>query len=205
MADAVRVAAGREAMPATWVGSRWSVTCEMPPWAPGEVTSGRAGPYPQRGGEGESDRPLPEGEGARRLFVPADAARRHLAALGAQGIGLNTVAELSGVSHGSLSKIVYGEPRRGRPPSRRIRHETAERILAVAVEQASGGQRINAGPTWALVEELLDAGYSRAELARRLGSRAASPSLQIGRRLVRASTARAVEALHARLIGDRQS
>ncbi len=54
----------------------------------------------------------------------------------------------------------------------------------------------------ARIEELVAAGYTRAHLARELGSQAASPTLQIGRRLVRASTARAVEELHRRLIGS---
>ena len=76
-----------------------------------------------------------------------------------------------------------------------------ERILAVTAVQARGGQRVDAGPTWALIEELVAAGYTRAQLARELGSRAASPTLQLGRDLVRASTARAVEDLHHRLIG----
>ena len=134
-------------------------------------------------------------------YVSAEPARRHLGALGGAGVGLKTVASLSGVSHGSLSKIVYGEPGRGRPPSRRIRPETSERILAVTEAQARGGQRIDAGPTWQLIEELVAAGYTRGYLARELGSRAASPTLQIGRDLVRASTARAVEELHRRLIG----
>ena len=134
-------------------------------------------------------------------YVSAEPARRHLAALAEAGVGLKTVARLSGVSHGSLSKIVYGEPGRARAPSRRIRPETSERILAVTVTAARGGQRVDAGPTWRLIEKLVAAGYTRAHLARELGSQAASPTLQIGRRLVRASTARAVEDLHRRLIG----
>lgn len=194
-ADAVRVTPERVRGQASWGANRWAVMCDAPGPGLGELGSGPAG-------QGRAERESAGGaEGEPAGFVPAEAARRHLTALGAEGIGLNTVAGLSGVSHGSLSKILYGEPRRGRPPSRRIRRQTAERILAVSVEQASGGQRVDAGPTWALVEELVAAGYTRAELARLLGSTASSPSLQIGRRLVRASTARAVEALHARLLG----
>ncbi|MFP5375336.1 MAG: hypothetical protein ACLGIO_00945 [Acidimicrobiia bacterium] len=141
--------------------------------------------------------------GGRPRYVPADAARRHLAALAEAGVGLKSVAALSGVSHGGLSKIVYGEPSKGRPPSRRIRPDTLERVLAVTLSSVGGGQRVPAGPTWALIEELVAAGHSRASLARELGSQAASPTLQIGRHRVRASTARAVERLHRRLLGDR--
>ena len=133
-------------------------------------------------------------------YVSAEPARRHLAALAEAGVGLKTVARLSGVSHGSLSQIVYGAPRLGRPPSRRIRRQTLERILAVHPAQAGGGQRVSAGATWTLIGDLVAAGYTRAYLARALGSQAASPTLQIGRQQVRASTARAVEDLHQRLI-----
>jgi hypothetical protein len=116
-------------------------------------------------------------------------------------VGLKTVAHLAGVSSGGLAKIVYGDPRRGRPPSYRVRAETARRVLAVRAADAAGGQRVASGPTWALVEELLAAGYTRAELAQALGSTARRPKLQLGRDTVRASTARAVEELHRRLLG----
>ena len=136
-------------------------------------------------------------------YVSAEPARRHLAALSAAGVGLKTVARLSGVSHGALSKIVYGEPGRGRPPSRRVRPRTLEAILAVRVTDADGRQRVSAARTWQLIEELVAAGYSRGELARALGSTASAPKLQIGRHTVLASTARAVELLHRALIGRR--
>ena len=133
-------------------------------------------------------------------YVSAEPARRHLAALSAAGVGLKTVARLSGVSHGALSKIVYGEPGRGRPPSRRVRPRTLEAILAIRVDDAGGKQRVDAARTWELIEELMAAGYTRGELARALGSRAAVPTLQIGRQTVLASTARAVERLHRALM-----
>ncbi len=134
-------------------------------------------------------------------YVSAVPARDHLVALAAAGVGLKTVARLSGVSHGSLSKIVYGEPGRGRRPSRRVRPETLARILAVRACAVRGGQRVDATPTWRLLDELVAAGHSRRFLARALGSQAEQPSLQVGRTKVRASTARSVEELHARLRG----
>jgi transcriptional regulator with XRE-family HTH domain len=133
-------------------------------------------------------------------YVSAEPARRHLAALSAAGVGLKTVARLSGVSHGALSKIVYGEPGRGRPPSRRVRPRTLEAILAIRVDDAGGKQRVDAARTWELIQELTVAGYTRGELARALGSRATVPTLQIGRQSVLASTARAVERLHRALM-----
>ncbi len=133
-------------------------------------------------------------------YVPAGPARRHLTALAAEGVGLKTVSSLSGVSHGALTKIVYGDRARGQAPSRRIRPTTLAAILVVEVDQARGGQKVPAGPTWALLDELLAAGYTKSFLGRALGSKAATPSLQVARGRVRASTARRVEALHRRYI-----
>lgn len=133
-------------------------------------------------------------------YVPAGPARRHLAQLREQGVGLKTVSRLSGVSHGALSKIVYGDPARGQAPSRRVRAQTLAAILAVRLDHAQGGQKVPARPTWALLEELLAAGYTKGFLARAMGSSGANPALQVSRDRVRASTARAVEVLHARLI-----
>ncbi len=136
-------------------------------------------------------------------FAPAGPARRHLARLAEQGVGLKTVSALSGVSHGALTKIVYGDRARGQKPSRRVRPETLAAILGVEVDQAQGAQKVPAGPTWVLLDELLAAGYTKAFLGRELGSTAAPPSLQVGRDRVRASTARRVEALHRHLIGQK--
>jgi hypothetical protein len=131
-------------------------------------------------------------------YVPAAPARRHVERLTAGGMGLRTIAALSGVSHGALSKLIYGDPRRGQQPTRRVRPQTLAAILAVEVEDARGAQKVPAGPTWALIDELVAAGYTKAYLALALGSR--TPALQLGRQRVLASTARAVEELHARLI-----
>ena len=129
-------------------------------------------------------------------YVDADPAREHIAWLRTCGVGLKTVACLSGVPHGALSKLVYGDTVRG--PSKRIRPATEKKILAVMPFHATGAQKVPAGHTWRLLNELLAKGWTKGELARRLGNQ--SPALQIGRDLVRASTARAVERLHAELI-----
>lgn len=118
----------------------------------------------------------------------------------AEILGLKTVAQPSGVSHGTLSKLVYGDRGRGMAPSERIRPRTNEAILAVRLKDAAAAQKVPAGPTWALLGDLLARGYARSELARALGSEAKTASLQIARDRVRASTARRVEELHHRLV-----
>lgn len=133
-------------------------------------------------------------------YVDADEAREHVEWLRSCGIGLKGLAKLSGVPHGSLSKLVYGDPKRGMGPSRGIRPETARRILAVLPTHAAGAQKVPATYTWRLLDRLIAAGWTKAELARRLGQQ--GPGLQISRNLVRASTARAVERLYDEVAGQ---
>ena len=188
---------------------------------PGGHAERRAGPWHLRqgGGGGLRVRAVPVGAAgainrSRRQaisrpdevwlpYVSAAPAREHLAALSAAGMGLKTVARLSGVSHGSLSKIVYGEPRQGRPPSRRVRPETLAKILAVRATDARGGQRVGAESDVAARRRAGGRRLQQRFLARALGARADQPSLQIGKTMVRASTARAVQDLHRRLLGAR--
>lgn len=132
-------------------------------------------------------------------YVPAGPARRHVHELMAQGMGPKSIAQLSGVPHGAISKLLYGDYK-GRGPSRRIRPETAAKILAVTIEKADGAQRIPAGPTWKLLDDLLGRGFTKSFIASQLAGKP-TKALQIRHDLVRASTARKVEALHRRLEG----
>lgn len=95
--------------------------------------------------QAESDRERQKAYGRYDVFTDAEPVRAHLAELASYGIGLKTVSKISGVSNGALTKIVYGRyasvdgPPRGRydagdliaPPARRVKHETAARLLAV--------------------------------------------------------------------------
>lgn len=130
-------------------------------------------------------------------YVDAGPVREHVQWLRSCGIGLKSLAKLAGVPHGTLSKLMYGDPARHMPPSRRVRPATARKVLAVMPNHAAGAQRVPAAPTWRLLDELIALGWSRGELARRLGHQ--GPGLQINRTRVLASTARQVEQLHAEL------
>lgn len=132
-------------------------------------------------------------------YVPAGKARRYLKELAEYGIGLKTVAKVSGVPHGTLSKLFYGDPKRRMGPSKRIRPETERRLLAVTLEDAAGAAKIPAGPTWRLLDDLIARGFTKSWIANELGAQ--SPSLQIKRDRVRATTARKVAELHRRLEG----
>lgn len=115
-------------------------------------------------------------------YVPAGPARQHLAWLREQGVGLKQVAKRAGVAHGTLSKLVYGDPARGMPPSRRVCKATLDAILAIRPADGADGSRVPAGPTLALVDRLVAAGVPKARIAEHLGQR--GPGLQLGRSFV---------------------
>jgi hypothetical protein len=144
------------------------------------------------------NRQLARPDGIWEPYVDAGPVREHLEWLRSCGVGLKSVAKLAAVSHGTLSKLVYGDPGRRMPPSRRIRPGTARKVMAVMPYHAAGAQRVPAAPTWRLLDDLIARGWSRSEITRRLGHQ--GPGLQISRDRVYASTARQVERLHAELV-----
>lgn len=128
-------------------------------------------------------------------LVPADRVRRHLAKLSKAGVGTKAVAAACDVSRTILVAIQQGR-------RKRIRATSEEKILGVTVGAAADGAQIDAGPTWKILDALLEAGWTRTELARRLGSEAATPALQIRRDRVLARTALAVIRLGRELAGE---
>lgn len=133
-------------------------------------------------------------------YVGADRARQHLAELAAAGVGMKTVAARSGVSHGCLWKLVYGLP--GRGPSKRIRPDTEAKILAVTPADVADGGRVDAAPTWAIVEQLLARGWTKMGIAVAIGQK--GPGLQLSRRSVSGANARAVRSLLDQPIPERR-
>lgn len=138
-------------------------------------------------------------------YVPAGRARRHVRELMTQGVGPKSIAKLSGVAHGTISKLIYGDPQRNMAPSKRIRPATEAKLLAVTLDtvvERQDRQRIPAAPTWVLLDDLIARGYTKAWLAQRITKNPAAQGLQISRTWVYARTARRVAALH-RLLGDK--
>lgn len=124
-------------------------------------------------------------------YVDATEARQHLDALRSAGVGLKTIARRSGVPHGSLSKLMYGQG--GRGPSKRIRHDTAQKLLAVKVTDAADGAQTDAAKTWRTIAELQRRGWTKTAIAKAIGQ--SGPGLQLGRRYVTHGNARAIAAL----------
>lgn len=119
--------------------------------------------------------------------VDATETREHLLWLRANGIGLRTVAERTGLSRSSLQEIVTGRRRQVAP-------ETAGRILAVPRTASKAVTRVDAAPTWRLILDLLYLGYTRADISRALGR--AHRNLQIGQTTVQRRTADRIAEIH---------
>lgn len=119
-------------------------------------------------------------------LVPADAARKHILKLSRQGIGRRAIAAASDIAEKVIARIRSGA-------QSNVRKSTEERILAVSNQAPSDGALIQAEHTWKQIRTLLADGFTKAELARRLGYR--FPSLQIGETKIRARTAARVDRL----------
>ena len=134
-------------------------------------------------------------------WVDAEPVRQHVLSLmtkrgvGARdGLGPKRIAQLSGVSHGTISKLLYGNYR-GRPPSKRVRKDTAEKLLAVRPSQA---YLLDARPTWRMIGELVAFGLPKNRIATAIG-RGCAKSIQLSKKLVSGENARAVAELHWRI------
>jgi hypothetical protein len=138
----------------------------------------------------ESTRRRLKAYGRYNKYVPALPVREHVRALMDAGVGLKTIAKRSGVSTGTLSKLIYGVyapgtyPHRGRngkgdlirPPSRRVLRETAEKLYAIDPAWSGSmpladGAKDPAGTPAARqkLQSLVALGWSMSEIGRRLG------------------------------------
>lgn len=138
-------------------------------------------------------------------LTDAEPVRAHVRHLMASGMGWQRVARLSGVSTGAMTKILYGKlmpDGRRRPPTKRVRHETAQRLLAVRPDLDLLGAKavIDGTGTRRRLQALVAAGWSQLKLAQNLGMTGAN----LGRVInhgdqVHAATARAVRELYDQL------
>lgn len=129
--------------------------------------------------------------GDTRELVPSKRAATHVRTLGRQGMGYRQVAESAKVAISLVASILAGR-------RTQIRANTERRILAVQyeIEALGDGTRVPAGPTWRLLNELLERGYTKMQLAVWLGSTSKTPSLQIRRDMVTVATVARVRRLY---------
>lgn len=134
-------------------------------------------------------------------YVDAEPARQHLRTLQAIGIGTPRVADLSGLSHATLTDILAGRPRLGRGPCQKIRPATEARILAIPADPEIAAPRayIDATGTIRRLQALVAVGWSQVRLARALGINRPNFTRFMAQDKVRVTTAQAVRDLYARL------
>ena len=139
-----------------------------------------------------SERAAAQRAGDWRGFVPATLVLGHIRKLRKAGIGYRAIAAAAGLAKSTIAMILTGE-------REQIRKHHADRILAVDRTAVADCALVPAGRTWTLLNELLEAGYTKTFLAKQLGSRAKRPSLQIGTHGITALTASKVERLYRRI------
>jgi len=125
-------------------------------------------------------------------LVSARKSRAHLRKLSAAGVGRDSVSAACDISVTVLSEVLRGK-------KRFVRANTEMRILGVTEGALADSACVPAARTWQLLDELLARGFTKREIARRLGLK--TLAIQFKRRSVLARTELAVEKLY-RTAGD---
>jgi len=128
-------------------------------------------------------------------LVDAEPVRQHLLHLSTKGVGARSVHDVSGVALSVLRDIKAGR-------QKQIRARQAKYILAVDSLCKADSAVISARDTWRLVRWMVRRGYSKAELARRLGYK--SPALQLRKQYVLVKTAGRIQRLHRQIARELQ-
>ncbi len=118
-------------------------------------------------------------------LVPARRARRHIELLSVAGVGRDTVADIAGVGVTTITEIRSGA-------KQQIRRSTEAAILRVGHDAMTEAKLVPAQRAWNIIEKLIrDDGFTKAELARRLGLK--TPALQFNRERMTARNVERVE------------
>lgn len=140
-------------------------------------------------------------------FMPIEAPQEHVLLLREIGFGTRQIARLAGLDRKQVRDIANGyrhDPARGNPPLRRIRKATAAAILAVPADQlqAAGHANVDSTLTWARIDALLEAGWTRGRIGQEaLGMKYPALQLKRGQR-VSVANARRIKAYFDRVLGD---
>jgi transcriptional regulator with XRE-family HTH domain len=119
--------------------------------------------------------------------------------LGAAGIGVKQVAELSGLAYSTVARLLWGDG--PGTPKERVRADTAARILAIdpSADNLAAGGRIDATGTRRRLQALMALGWTQASLARQLHRGTCSVRRTLASRTVTVATAAAVRELYEQL------
>jgi hypothetical protein len=129
--------------------------------------------------------------GRSNRIIDAAEVRDHLVDLASHGIGRRTVSSITGLASSTISNLKSGR-------SRRIRALHARAILDITPDAVvNAAQIVPARPTLAMIAWMLHEGFTKGQLALRLGCK--SPNLQIRGPRITARTAMRVSRLYHQL------
>jgi hypothetical protein len=133
-------------------------------------------------------------------YLDVGPCRAHIDDLRAAGIGVDQIAKLAGLSSSHVRGLIYPSST-GKPPYRRVRRETAERILAVPVADSSraANSHVDATGTRRRLQALTAVGWAQAWLARELHRSPANLRRSMTSESVTARTAQLVNDMYERL------
>jgi len=128
-------------------------------------------------------------------LVDASEARAHILRLSALGVGYKSVAEAATVGVTVVAQVRSGV-------KTKIRAQSAKRILEIDVSAKADQAFVPAKETHHLLKKLLRKGYTKTELAKRLGSKAKTPALQLNSKKVTVRNAHKVKKLYRDIIEE---
>ncbi|MDR2220989.1 MAG: hypothetical protein LBE24_10510 [Methylobacillus sp.] len=144
----------------------------------------------------ERERSIARKQGDWNGLVPASRARQHILALSRDGVGRKAVCAASDVAESIVVAIRSGQ-------KTQIRAQTERKILAVTRDARSGHALVPAIRTWRLIDKMLRWGYSKSELAKRLGY--ANRALQFQKTNVTVRNAFDVQQLYNAIVNEREA
>lgn len=103
--------------------------------------------------------------GTHRPDVDARPVRRHVGKLRADGLGMLRIAQLAGVSFETVRALMYGKQSRSQGATKRMRPETAARLLSVRVGSLPPDGWVPAAGTRRRVQALAVRGWPLPTLA----------------------------------------
>ncbi len=180
----------------------------------------RCKPCAAANSKAETHRERQKAYGRYNKFVPAGPVREHVRTLMDAGMGLKTVSKRTGISTGTLSKLIYGVYAPGpggrngkgdllRQPSRRVLRETAEKLYALdpiwtgSLPLADGAvlDQAQSAAVSRRLQALVALGWSMSEIGRRLGITYATNAIPVikGERRIQVATARKADELFEEL------
>lgn len=138
--------------------------------------------------------------GTWQPYVDAEPVREHMRVLNEFGIGWMRLADLADVPRGTVSKLLYGDPKRNMGPSKRLLPKNANALLAIepTLDNLADRAFTDGTGTRRRLQALVAAGWPQTRLADRIGVQNFNKMI-CGDQPVRASTARAAIALYDEL------